>query len=113
MKAFYGDCSVYEGDGWDAPRLNVQAVVVPDDSLSTYSVDTLVLHGWDYYLYGKGRWYGVNGTTDLIEHVLFEDVEIVLKGRMIPNAEYQKILAMAWKEKKNPNGRNDSIEKGS
>ena len=61
MIVFYGDGTTFEGDPKDAPRLNVQALLTKDHSTPAYNVRWLVLHEWDYYIYGKGRWYGVNG----------------------------------------------------
>jgi hypothetical protein len=95
VRVFYGDGSVFDGEPEDAPKLNVQCVVTPDDSRPEYNVKWLVLHEWDFYLFSKGRWYGINGYADLVDHVIFERPDVVLKGRMIPNPVYQQILAEA------------------
>lgn len=101
MKIFYGDGSVYEGDPRDAPRLNVQVVVCKDESMNGYQVGKLCLHSWDYYLMIDDAWHGVNGEADLVDHILFENVQVVLKGRMIHRARFQQILAEATAYKKN------------
>jgi len=113
-KIYYGDGSTFEGPPRDAPPINVQCIALADGSASNYNVGRLILHSWDFYLYGKGRWYGINGYTDLVDHLLFEEVEKVLKGRVIPNSEYQKILSLANNDLKLPrkSGRNSIVEDG-
>lgn len=100
-RIYYGDGSVYEGDPKTAPRLNVQVVVCEDSSINGYQVGHLCLHSWDYYLRVDGNWLGVNGEADLVDHILFEDVDVVLKGRMISHGRFQQILAEATAFKKN------------
>lgn len=95
FRIYYGNGTTYSGPVASAPAVNVQAIVCRDDATSPYSVNTLVLRDFDYYLYVRGCWLGVNGETDLIDHVLHTHPERVLKGRMIPHGDYERILHTA------------------
>lgn len=99
FRIYYGDGSTYEGPIAGASPVDVQCIVVPDCRGSAYEVGRLVLHSWDFYLYAEGSWLGLNGTVDLVDHLLFRSVEKVLKGRMIPHEKYEEILTRANKEK--------------
>jgi len=87
--------SVFEGESPDAPSLDVQIILYADTSNGGGNVGTLQMYGWDYYLLEQGKWIGVNGDTDLIDHVLHRNPEKVLKGRMITRNEWADCLGVA------------------
>lgn len=97
---FYGDGSIYEGEPEGAPKLNVQCVVAEDTSLPMWQVGRICLHYWDYYVWSGQHWYGVNGETDLVDHLLHAMPKVILKGRYIEPARFQQILAEAQALKK-------------
>ena len=93
---FYGDGGLYEGasEGVESP-IDVQAVVYPDASHGPHSIGWLVMKGWDYYLLEDNAWVGVTGEADLVDHLLWQRPDRVLKGRMIPKCEWHEIIAEA------------------
>ncbi len=95
FRIYYGDGSIYEGPIADAPPVDVQCIITPDQRRSSYEVGRLVMHSWDFYLYVEGVWLGVNSMVDLVDHILHRQVEKVVKGRMIPNDRYEAILNRA------------------
>lgn len=99
---YYGDGSTYEGPIINAPPINVQCIVTPDQRRSSYEVGRLVMHSWDFYIYADKVWIGINGMVDLVDHILYRPVEKVLKGRMIPNEQYEDILSRAMDDKRFP-----------
>ncbi len=111
-RIYYGDGSVYEGlfDGIEKV-LDVQCVVTPDLRNSAYETGRLVMHSWDFYLYAEGAWMGINGTVDLVDHVLHRPIEKVIKGRMIPNEKYEAILHRAHHDEGFPRKSNKSPER--
>lgn len=93
-RIYYGDGTTYDGLLDTAPATNVQVIVARDAAPSSRNVGRLILSGWDYYLYRDG-WYGVNGEVDLVDHVLHERPQRVLKGRQITTGEYDGIRRLA------------------
>ena len=91
---FYGDGSVYEGDGLDAPPTGVQVIIYDDPSIPVHNNGRIILKGWDYYVL-EGSWIGINGVADFIDHVLHCKPEKVLKGRMIPRDKFQEVMQKA------------------
>lgn len=93
-RIYYGDGATYDdGDGsaFDAPAVNVQAVVVADPE-----------HGWfccradDYYWYwpDQDRWYS-GDTFGLFDYLTQHGPRKVLFGRSISDHEYREILNRA------------------
>lgn len=94
MTAIFYRWGRYDGDPHDAPKVGVGAIVFPDPS-NTRSTGRCIIHGWDYYLLKGDTWMGVNGEVDLIDHVLHEIPDLVLKGRMFPKDVWERILREA------------------
>lgn len=93
----YGDGSTHD-DPFTAPPLNVQAVIYVDPGRQA---GTLCIRGWDYYLLEGEGWIGVNGSVDLIDHVLHKRPQVVLKGRMLPREEWvglNKLISKAMQD---------------
>lgn len=96
-KIFYGDGTTYSdlnGDAWDAPPVNVQAVVVSDPQ-----------HGWyccradDFYWYipEENRWYS-GERFGMFDYLTQPGMKKIIFGRSIPDWEYQQILDRAMND---------------
>ena len=103
----YGE---YDGPLEDTPQWDVIAVVQPDPDLGR-----AVLQSWDFYLYARGEWYGVEGMVDYVEHTMTQPIERILKGRRIPTLKYKEIIKRAHKDPDFPpkSSRNPTIEVGT
>jgi hypothetical protein len=93
-KIFYGDGTTYsdsDGTAWDAPPVNVQALVVNDPQ-----------HGWyccradDFYWYipEEDRWYS-GERFGMFDYLTQPGMKKIVFGRSIPDDEYQTILNRA------------------
>jgi len=100
-KIYYGNNTSYsdlDGVAWNAPALNVQAVVVSDEN-----------HGWyvcravDYYWYfpEEDRWY-CGEIFGLWDYLSSPGQKRVLFGRTIGDKEYQTILDKAMNDPELP-----------
>lgn len=91
-------CAILYGTGWyvgdvkDAPPVGALGIIYPDPCTRGMDVGTLHIRGWDYYLLEDNHWVGVNGEVDLIDHVLHENPQKVIKGRMVPRNKWQAAL---------------------
>lgn len=96
-RIYYGDGTAYDsrdGEAWDAPAVNVQAVVVSDPE-----------HGWyccradDFYWYleDEDRWYS-GERFGLFDYLTQPGRRKVLFGRSIPDREYRAILDRAMND---------------
>lgn len=96
-RIYYGDGSVYDngmGSAYDAPAVNVQAVVISDRD-----------HGWyccrsdDFYWYlpEEDRWYS-GERFGLFDYLTQPGMKKALFGRSIPDWEYQRILDIAMND---------------
>ncbi len=100
FRIYYGDGSIYEGPIEGIEQVvDIQVIVKPDLRNSPYETGRSVMHSFDFYIYADGEWLGINGTLDLVDHILYRPVEKVLKGRMIPNQRFEDILGRAIKDK--------------
>ena len=96
-RIYYGDGSTYdENDGppAEAPKRNVQAIVVTDDA-----VGFAVMESFDFYWYDPvdrepDEWYG-GDRFGLFDYLIRPGSKIVLFGRSIPTAEYEAIVKAA------------------
>ena len=82
----------YEGPPEHADPVGVLGIVYPDPCDNVMGVGTLTITGWDYYLLEGEDWVGVNGSVDLIDHVLHVRPRVVLKGRMVSRRKWQKAV---------------------
>jgi hypothetical protein len=82
----------YVGDVVGAPSTGVLGIVYPDPLDGAMGVGTLTIQGWDYYLLYKEEWVGVNGSVDVIDHVINAHPQRVLKGRMVPRSVWGKAV---------------------
>ncbi len=92
-KFYYGDDSTFTSDDGtpeEAPPLNVQAVVQNDPD--PHGTGRYVHKEYDYYVFAEGRWIGVD-MFGLFDYLMRSG--LVKFGRMIPSAEYRKILKKA------------------
>lgn len=96
-RIYYGDGSTYDrrdGEAWDAPAVNVQAIMVEDRE-----------HGWyccradDFYWYlpDEDRWYS-GERFGLFDYLTQPGQRKVLFGRSIPDSEYREILDRAMSD---------------
>ncbi len=58
----------------------------------------LVLHSAEYYVCINGDWFPLQTVVDLVDHVLYSKPECVLKGRWVPNEQYEVIVKRAWND---------------
>jgi len=91
-RIYYGDGTTFEGDIAEAPVLNVLAIVYANSRNGRR-----VLKGHDYYLYTVefNGWIGVDNLVDLVDHILYDNVLRVLKGRTIRDETYHRIAEQA------------------
>ena len=109
FRVYYGDGSIFEGPLEDTPQWNVQVIIFADPELGR-----AILQAWDYYFYAEGRWYGVDGEVDYVEHTMTQPIERILKGRMIPNKPYLEVVRRAHNDPGFPakTRKNLNIEQG-
>jgi hypothetical protein len=96
-RIYYGDGSTYDdsnGAAWDAPAVNVQAVVVADRDNGWY-----ICRADDHYWYREGddSWYS-GDRFGLFDYLTQPGRKRVLFGRSIGNIEYRQILDRAMND---------------
>lgn len=89
MRIYYGDGTIWEGEG-KPPSRDVQ-VILQRDSQVGYYLET----GKDFYVLRDGIWLGVD-IFGLFDYLM--DSGVVLFGRTINNDEYRDILKQAAQE---------------
>ena len=91
-RIFYGDGSEFcnaDGEPWDAPRMNVQAIAVSDDDVGWF-----LNCGEDYFYFEqeRGGWQCGDIHT-MHDHLLRARRPLVLFGRMMTDAAWAKFHA--------------------
>ena len=89
----YYENEIYTGppEGIPSP-VGVVAVVTTCKPGIKNNIGRFVLAYYEWYIYEKGYWFGLFTVADLIDHVLFEKPNIVLKGRWIPDHKLDQIM---------------------
>lgn len=94
----YYENSIYMGPPEDIPSpVGVVALVTRCQKDTKHDVGRLVLHTCEFYIYEKGQWFGLYTDADLIDHVLWEKPDVILKGRWMPDKTFEDIVDDAIK----------------
>ena len=98
IRVYYRN-EVYEGDLENIPSpVGIVAIVIPDKRGSGNEVGRLVLHSAEYYVCINDCWFPLQTVVDLVDHVLYNKPQCVLKGRWIPDTEWDVIIKKASKD---------------
>ena len=95
---YYGDGTEWNGDPWDAPPENVQAIAWDDKDKSRYNIGRVVLKEWDIYIYSdRIGWHGANKYADLMRHLKKRPcvVRSVLEGEWTNKENFREIIKRA------------------
>lgn len=100
-RIYYGDETTFEGEPWDAPTRNVQAIAFDDPDKAYGHYGRIVMQGWDLYIYTDAvrGWVGTNKYADLLMHL--EDgigpggVRAILRGKWIDRVTWKRIVDRA------------------
>jgi hypothetical protein len=90
-RVYYGNGDIYESGDGPPPARDVQVILQHDPERGPYFQS-----GSDYYVWRGDHWRGVD-IFGLFDYLL--DTGLVLFGRTITNAEYQKIYRQAKGDK--------------
>lgn len=93
-RIYYGDGETFssdDGSPYDAPRLNVQAIVGPSRSTGRYILSRKDAYWWDIEC---DRWFGGDrhGEWDYMLHL---GPRVVIYGRFIGDDEYNACIVAA------------------
>lgn len=90
-RVYYGDGTTWDGDPFDAPGLNVQAVVQADAEVGRH-----VVTGFDFYWWeaSHDRWWG-GDLFGLWDYLSREGPRKVIFARTMMNAEYRAVFDRA------------------
>lgn len=92
VRIYYQE-SIYDGPVRDIPSpVGIVCLVYPDARGSPYETGRAVLHTCEYYAFEDGDWFRLSDIADLVDHVIFKRPDVILKGRWIPDVEYETIL---------------------
>jgi len=98
IRIYYQD-STFEGEVRDIPSpVGIVCIVVPDCRGSAYETGRMVLHSAEYYICKKDDWFRLDTIADLVDHVLHSMPDKVLKGRWVPDIEFEAIVKHARKD---------------
>jgi hypothetical protein len=89
FRIYYGDGTTYEGDPFDAPRLDVQVIVQPDPRVGYALISSADYYYWEPEL---GGWKGTTG-FGLYDHLIRCRNPLVLFGRHMTDEAYAVMLA--------------------
>lgn len=94
-RIYYGDDVPFDsqmGMPWDAPCLNVQAIIYRDDD--PHGAGRKVLHAFHYYWYDTGEWHG-GDLFGLFDYLARPGIKVVKFGRSVSDNAYKTALKRA------------------
>ena len=94
-KVFYGDGTTFsnlDGSPYDAPRLNVMAIIGPDRFTGRYIVSDKDAYWWE-----NDRWFGGDRRGEW-DYLCRLGPRVVLYGRSVPDEHYNAVISAALKD---------------